>query len=65
MSRSAPDHTAADRQRRRRELLKEQEARVIRVVLTKEQCDKLERLLVEGFAPDRSAILAKALDALA
>ncbi len=56
------DTTAALRQQRRRDRLKELQARKVMAVLSKEQGSRLDKLLAIGYAPDQSAALAKGLD---
>lgn len=56
------DPSATLRQQRRRKRLKEQKARIIPVLLTKEQDAHLGVLLEAKYAPDQSSVLAKALD---
>lgn len=62
MPKNTPDKTAALRQQRRRDRLKELQARKVAVLLNKEQVDRLDSLLVSGYASDRSAVLAKGMD---
>lgn len=61
-SKKSPDATAAQRQQRRRQRLKELQARTVGVVLNKEQGQKLDSLLAAGYALDQSSVLVKGLD---
>lgn len=56
------DLTSALRQQRRREKVKSQGGRKVQVTLTKEQCEKLERLVESGYEATQSGVLSKALD---
>jgi hypothetical protein len=56
------DKTAALRQQRRRERLKNIEAKTVDVLLSKEQGKRLDRLVATGYAATQSAVLSKALD---
>lgn len=56
------DPTAAARQQRRRDRLKELQMHKVVVLLNKDQLIRLESLLESGYADDRSSVLAKGLD---
>lgn len=58
------DPTAAIRQQRRRDALKEMNAKAIRVVLTADHLAKLERLMAAGYGSTQSDVLVKALEAV-
>jgi len=56
------DKTAAIRQKRRRQKLKEDGNSEVRVHLDKERTQKMQRMLEQGYASDKQAVLIKALD---
>lgn len=56
------DSTSALRQQRRREKVKSQGGRKVQVTLTKEQGEKLDRLIGFGYEATQSGVLTKALD---
>ena len=56
------DKTAALRQQRRRNRLKELQAQKVVVILSKDQIIHLDDLVASGYAPDRSSALAKGMD---
>lgn len=58
------DPTAAIRQQRRRDSLREQNAKAVRVVLAACRLAKIERLLRAGYGATQSEVLIKALDAV-
>lgn len=59
---SKVDPTAALRQQRRRDRLKEMQAQKVGVVLNKEQIIRLDVLVTSGYAPDRSSALVKGME---
>lgn len=56
------DKTAALRQQRRRDRLKELQAQKVGVVLSKDQIIRLDHLVTSGYAPDRSTALIKGMN---
>ena len=56
------DKTATKRQRARRAKIRKEEGLRVGTTLNKAQLKKLDDLLAEGFAPNKSAVLAKCLD---
>ena len=59
---SIADKTAALRQQRRRDKLKELELQKVFVLLDKDQIKRIDRIVALGYAKDRSAALVKALE---
>lgn len=59
---SITDKTAALRQQRRRDKIKEMKLQKVFVLLDKRQIQDLDQLLAAGYAQDRSAALVKALE---
>jgi len=62
MEKKKDDKTAAIRQKRRRQKLKEDGNSEVRVHLDKERTQKMQRMLEHGYAPDKQSVLIKALD---
>lgn len=56
------DRTATERQQRRRQTLREAGAQTVDVLLSNVQGKRLDALLADGYASDKSAVLAKGLD---
>lgn len=57
-----PDPTAALRQQRRRDRLKELQVKKVIAVFNKDQIIRLDYLVGSGYAPDRSTALVKGMD---